>query len=150
MRVSVTTLATWSGLHRDTIRRRLSPLLSGERGEQVDSTQALPMLYGEGERLDPAQEKAMLDKARREQAEIDLQLKRREVIALGECFHVIDAAATACREHLMSLPGRLASVYASESDAMQIERDMESEIRAALNHVVCALEAFKAKEGPTA
>jgi hypothetical protein len=76
-------------------------------------------------------------------AELEYKQKQRDLISIEECFHVIDAAATACREHLMSLPGRLASVYASESDAMRIESDMDEEIRKALTHVTDALAQFK-------
>lgn len=146
MQVSATTLSTWTGIHRDTIRKRLSSIMTGQRGELVDSVQALPLLYGAtGERLDPVQEKARLDRTRREAAEIDLELKRRSVIALSEVFDVIDIAGTAFREHMMGLPGRFASLFAAETDARVIEREMEAEIRTALEHISNSKDRFEVK-----
>lgn len=143
MQVTVTTLSSWTGLHRDTIRKRLAPLLTGTRGETVDSVEALPLIFGAGERLDPAQEKAKLDRAKREAAEIDLQLKRREVIRLTDCFKVIDVAAVNFRDHLLCLPGRFAAVFSGETDPREIERVMDEEIRQALTHLTDAKPRFE-------
>ena len=142
MQVSITTLATWTGVHRDTLRKRLSALLTGERGEQVDSAKALPLIYGDGERLDPQQEKARLDRTRRELAELEYKQKQRELVHVGDARKVIDIAATSCREHLMGIPGRFADIFASESDARQIESDLEREIRAALTRIAEARDRF--------
>jgi hypothetical protein len=76
-------------------------------------------------------------------AELEFKARQRELISLAECHNVIDIAATACREHLMGIPGRFASIFASESDPMQIERDMESEIRQALEHIADAISKFR-------
>jgi len=142
MQVSITTLSTWTGLHRDTIRKRLSALLTGEHGEQLDSAKALPLIYGDGERLDPQQEKARLDRTRRELAELDCKAKQRELIHVDDAKKVIDFAATSCREHLMGIPGRFADIFAAETDARQIESDLEAEIRAALMRIAEARDRF--------
>ena len=135
MRTTIATLSTWTGIHRDTIRRRLAPLLTGERGEQVDSVQALPLIYGDGERLDGAQERARLDRARRESQELANQARRKELIALSDCLKVIDAAAGACREHMMGIPSRWADELAHETDPFVINSILEREIRTALTLV---------------
>lgn len=75
-------------------------------------------------------------------AELDYKAKQRELIPISECHAVIDIAATACREHLMGIPGRFASLFAAEADPMKIEQDLETEIRAALEHVADALTKF--------
>lgn len=74
-------------------------------------------------------------------AELEYQQKRGELIRLDTVFAVIDAAATACREHMMGLPGRWASILAAETDERTIERMMEQEIRAALTHIADAKHA---------
>jgi hypothetical protein len=143
MQVSLATLSAWTGLHRDTISKRLSSLLTGKRGETVDSVEALPLIFGSGGKLDPAQEKARLDKFKRQAAGIDLQLKRREVILLSECFAAIDAGVLVCRERLLCIPGRFAAILADETDPMTIERTMDAEIRQALNDIADTGEQFR-------
>ena len=135
MRVSVTTLAGWTGQHRDTVKRKIASLLSGERGELVDSVTALPLIYGDGERLDGAQERARLDRARRESTELANAARRKELIALSDCLKVIDAAAVACREHMMGIPSRWSDELAHEIDPFVINSILEREIRTALTHV---------------
>lgn len=142
MRTTITTLSTWTGIHRDTIRKRLASILTGQHAEQVDSTKALPLIYGDGVRLDAAQEKAALDKVRRGLATLEFKKRQGELIEVQELMKVIDTCATACREHLLGLPSRFADIFASESDARAIEETMEAEIRAALHRVADSAERF--------
>jgi hypothetical protein len=75
-------------------------------------------------------------------AELDFKQKQGELIHVESVFKVIDTAATSCREHLMGIPGRFASIFAAEVDAMKIEQDLESEIRTALQHIADAKDRF--------
>lgn len=76
-------------------------------------------------------------------AELEYKQKQGELIHLSEVFRIIDTAGTSFREHLMGLPGRFASIFAAESDAMKIEAEMDSEIRQALTHIANAKDRFK-------
>ena len=75
-------------------------------------------------------------------AELEYKAKQRELIRVEDVFKVIDVAATSCREHLMGIPGRFASIFASETDARKIEEDLEAEIRTALTHIADARDRF--------
>jgi hypothetical protein len=75
-------------------------------------------------------------------AELEFKQKQGELIHVESVFKVIDTAATSCREHLMGIPGRFASIFAAEVDAMKIEQDLEAEIRTALQHIADAKDRF--------
>jgi hypothetical protein len=75
-------------------------------------------------------------------AELDFKQKQGELIHVESVFKVIDTAATSCREHLMGIPGRFASIFAAEVDVMKIEQDLEAEIRTALQHIADAKDRF--------
>jgi hypothetical protein len=143
MRTSITTLSEWTGISRDTIRKRIGAILTGQHGEQVDSAKALPLIYGDGERLDPGQEKAKLDKVKRGLASLEFKLKQRELITVEDACKIIDIAATSCREHLMGIPGRWADILAAETDARAVEEILEREIRAGLQNVADARDRFQ-------
>lgn len=141
MLVTITTLSTWTGQHRDTIRKRLGPILTGQHGEQVDSVKALPLIYGGSEKLDPAQERAALDKVKRGLAMLEFKQKEKALIPIEVVFKVIDAATLATREALMGIPGRFAAILAAETDEREIERLLDGEIRQALTNLVNAKRA---------
>jgi hypothetical protein len=73
-------------------------------------------------------------------AELEYKQKRAELIAIESVYRVLDSAVTACREHLMGIPGRYASILAAESDARTIETLLETEIRRALEQISEAKE----------
>ena len=75
-------------------------------------------------------------------AELEYKTKQRELVHVEDARKVIDIAATSCREHLMGIPGRFASIFAAEVDAMKIEQDLETEIRTALQHIANARDRF--------
>ena len=71
---SLNEIANWTGIDRRTVGKRLESLepVKGEgRAMLYETRQALPLLYLEnGERLDPGQELARLNAARRRQIEM--------------------------------------------------------------------------------
>lgn len=68
-------------------------------------------------------------------AEIEYKQKRGQLISEQAVFQVIETAATAFREQLLSIPGRYASIFAAESNAKTIEHVLENELRKALEQV---------------
>lgn len=140
MQTSITRLSELTGISRDTIRKRLAPILTGAHAEQVDSVKALPLIFG-SERLDPAQERAALDKVKRGLAMLEFKQKEKEVIPIQVVFKVIDAATIATREALMNIPGRFAAILAAETDEREIERLLDTEIRQAIQNMVNAKRA---------
>lgn len=112
MIVSINKLAELTGKSRNTIRKRLAPLLSESDSptlaHALDSVRALSLIYGEGaEGLDPQQEKALLDRTRRELAELDLEERRGHLIAAETVSQKWDTIAANIRAKLLNLPGRL-------------------------------------------
>ena len=112
MLVSINKLAELTGKSRNTIRKRLAPLLSESDSQTVahalDSARALALIFGEGaEGLDPAQERALLDRTRRELAELDLDTRRGHLIAAETVSQKWDSIAANIRAKLLNLPGRL-------------------------------------------
>jgi hypothetical protein len=75
-------------------------------------------------------------------AEIEYKTKQRELIHVDDAKKVIDVAATSCREHLLGIPGRFASIFAAEMDARKIEQELGAEIRTALEHIANARDRF--------
>lgn len=68
-------------------------------------------------------------------AEIEYKQKRGQLISEQAVFQVIETAASAFREQLLSIPGRYASIFAAENNAKTIEHVLENELRKALEQV---------------
>jgi phage terminase Nu1 subunit (DNA packaging protein) len=134
MQCSINQLSELTGRDRRTIKRRIEALPTDDQG-RYDSTQALPLLYGSKGELDPSQERAKLDQARRELAELEFSKRRGALIEEGTVFRVVESAATACREHLLTIPGRMADSLAAEANARSIEATLNQEIRSALERI---------------
>jgi hypothetical protein len=90
--------------------------------------------------LEMAEAKAKKESYLAHLAELEYKQKRAELIAIESVYRVLDSAVTACREHLMGIPGRYASILAAESDARTIETLLETEIRRALEQISEAKE----------
>ena len=121
MLVSINKLSELTGKSRNTIRKRLAPLLSESDSptlaHALDSTRALSLIYGEGaEGLDPAQERALLDRTRREIAELDLEERRGHLIPAETVSEKWTSIAGNVRSKLLNLPGRLTtSAYGTDT-----------------------------------
>jgi hypothetical protein len=83
MKITISALSDLTGFDRRTISRRLADLKcedKGKGGKFYQSDHALSTLYGGGgENLDPAQERALLDNARRRLTELEFSKRR------GDC-----------------------------------------------------------------
>lgn len=85
--------------------------------------------------LDMAEARAKKESYLAHLAEIEYKQKRGELISEQAVFQVIETAASAFREQLLSIPGRYAAIFAAEGNAKTIEQVLDTELRKALEQV---------------
>lgn len=147
--VRIQELSELTGYNRAAVRRAidrvgLQPAASdaaaaaGFRSNSItfNSELALRALYGEAEALDPSQEKAALDRTRRELAELQLAERRHEMVPADAVRTAITSAAMQVRSQLMALPSRLAADLTSMQSMRSIEKLLSEEINSALSDLV--------------
>jgi hypothetical protein len=139
--IGINELAQLTGKRRQSIR----PVLEAagieatpgpHRAKLYPSDRALAVLYTGGDRLDPSQERAALDRVRRERAELDLAREKREVVGIKVAAdHWINHLLIA-RSHLLSLPNQLAFECAADADArMQLRTVADRIVRRVLTEL---------------
>ncbi len=112
--ISISQAAELTGHGRATVRRRADAAglasREGVKGARLfDSRDLLPVALGlTGDKLDPGQERAMLDRTRRQVAEVQLAERRRELVPREAVIACWQAALGVCRARLLALPTRLA------------------------------------------
>ena len=143
MLVTVSTLADWTSIERRTIRRRLSsmpPVQTKGRAQYFDSARALAAIYGLGEdRLDPGQEKALLDKARREAVNISIDRQVGALVELSEVKAFVDDATMTFRRQLSDVPARISPGLSLKTDD-GIRRVLEHEFRDILEELASKMD----------
>lgn len=119
-RLSIVQLSLLTGIDRRTVSSKLTearvPFEPGaHKSKLYRPSEALPQLYknrDEPERDQNAsqldEEKLLLQRAKREKAELDLAERRREVIPLAEITAAVSREYTFVRSQLRGLPSRLA------------------------------------------
>jgi hypothetical protein len=137
MIVSINRLAELTGKSRNTIRKRLAPMLNETDGQKVahalDSQRALALIYGEGAGdLDPMQEKALLDRARRHLAELEIEERKKTLIPADQVSRQWDSVAAAIRAKLLNLPGRLTTITYGAATFQEAEKQARTLIHEAL------------------
>lgn len=85
--------------------------------------------------LDPAQEKAKLDRKRTELVDLQLQEKKGILIPADEVEKTWSDQVVACRSKMLGIPNRLSAQLAVITDPHVIEAKLESTIREALNEL---------------
>lgn len=135
-------MADWTGLDRRTIRKRLEQVPSKpgpNRALLFDSRSALPLLYGIGTaddaRLDPSAEKARLDAARADLAEIERDKKRGALVEADEVAEAWGNQIQIAKGRLLSLPPRLAPDLARVTDQRAAERLLRKAITEVLHEL---------------
>lgn len=90
--------------------------------------------YGEDgvQKLNPAQEKALLDKTRRERAEIELQLERGEVVRIGDVCNELEKELITVRQKLIAIPNKLATKLVPVDSPQEIQEILTAAILDAL------------------
>ncbi len=121
-----------TGFDRRKVRRRLETLEPEKKGRSYlcNSHEALRLLYGDGGdgKLDPQQERAALDRARREAVEMDNKRKSGELVPVDEVTEAWGKLVTNTRAKLLGLPTRLAPRLLSQREMRDIERTLKDAI----------------------
>ena len=139
MQITVSKIHELTGIDRRTITKRLGPLTPDNQGKQghfYSSEKALPLVFCVGSQgLDPAQEKALLDRTRRELLELDLEIKRRNAIPADVVQTHWEGMIANTRAKLLNLPGRLATSVFGSSTVQDAERSARNLIHEALQEM---------------
>lgn len=75
----------------------------------------------DGGRLDPGQEKALLDKTRREQAQLDLQKKRGGLVEIPEVIAGLNTVLSVVRQKLFTIPVKAAKDLSIEDNPKKVQ-----------------------------
>ena len=142
MLATVNHLADLTGLDRRTVTRRLSSVPGVLEGDarKWDTREALPILYGAGpeDRLDPAQEKAQLDRARRLAVETESRVRNGELLEAAEVQALWVSHVGIAKGRLLALPSRLAPAVIGLGDLRTIEAVIREAIHEALTELSAA------------
>ena len=130
MLMSINKLSEVSGRDRRTITKRLSGIAPSEDGK-YDSAMALQAIFNP-EELNPLQERALLDKARRELAELTKAERTRELVPAPVVQEHWAQMIAAARGKLLNLPGRLAATAVGVATIQEAERAARELINEAL------------------
>ena len=135
--LSVSYLSEITGVDRRKARARLEPLKPTKQGTAhlYESRDALRLLLADasnGERLDPSRERALLDRARREQIEVENRRRAGELIEAARVGEIWAKHIETAKGRLLSIPGANAGkLFRAESVA-----DIEQRLRDALMSVM--------------
>ncbi len=88
-----------------------------------------------GERIDYNTERAKLTRAKRQNEEYDLAIKRRELHTSEEIDRVMTAMLMNFRSRLFSLPSKLAPILSKKTDTAEISSLMKRQIDEALTEL---------------
>ena len=139
MKISISKLHELTGIDRRTITRRLSPLTpdnQGNVGHFYDSAEALRLVFGVGSGdLDPQQEKALLDRTRRELLEIEVDIKKQNIIPADIVQTHWEKLIANCRAQLLNLPNRLATKVVGAATHQEAEREARILVHEALHEL---------------
>ena len=116
--IGVNELQKLTGQAQKTVTERLKAAgIEGTPGPrnsiQYESDQALSVLLCGGRRLDPGQEKARLDKTRREVQELVLAEKRGELVSRAAVLETWQSVLASVRAKFLSLPTKGATMAMS-------------------------------------
>lgn len=137
MKVSISQLSDLTGRDRRFIRSRLADLPSeqGEKGAILyESRDALPALFS-STRLDPGVERARLDAARANLAELALRQKEGELLLASEVESVWSGMILNVRSKLLALPTRLAPELVHIRDQSEIAARLKAVIHECLHEI---------------
>ena len=130
---SIQAMAVELGIARNTLARAIDRLevkpvreeVVGNRTNRFYRMRDVCGIKGDGDRLDPAQERAMLDKQRREKLEIETAELEGRLHDRDECKAAAIGVWMVARETMMAAPARMGV-------DRETEAKMEDEIRDAL------------------
>ena len=135
MKTSISQLSDLTGFDRRTISKRLAHLDAedkGTRGKWYESDSALRTLYAGDAGLDPQQERALLDAAKRRLADLEYAKRRGDLVPWETVDKALFTGVATMKSRLQGIAGQYSAIFAAESDAKKIEQILDAEIYAAL------------------
>ena len=150
---SISQLAEMTGFDRMTISKRLEHMKhepGNKRAKLYETRDALPILYKFGavdsERLDPQQEKAMLDRERRLIVELDRQVKEGKLVDIDQVENGWISVVSVIKGRFLAFPSRIAPELLDISDMRRIEDLLRSEVTYILEEIADAKPAVSSAE----
>ena len=137
-------LVDLTGLDRRTVAKKLAsvPALIEGGVKKWDTSAALKLLYGVGvgdnEKLDPQQEKAALDRARRLAVETESRVRMGALLEATDVQALWVAQVGIAKGRLLALPSRLAPAVIGLGDLRSIEAVIREAIHEALTELSAA------------
>lgn len=141
MLATVNHLSDLTGLDRRTVTKRLAatPALMDGDSRKWDTRAALPVLYGilgsDEEKLDPQQERARLDKARRETVEKENRKRAAELLEASDVAARWAHVGTMIKGRMLAIPSQMAPRLAG----MHAEKDIHEALRLAITAALAEL-----------
>lgn len=140
--------AELTGKAPKTIRKLLAPITpkhGPNRSLLWETKEALPLIYGitanDGERLDPQQEKARLDRERRMIVELERAEKEGRLVDVdvvrGEWLSLIAIA----KSRFLALPTRQAQQFIGLSELREAESRLRAVVHDGLSELACDVRA---------
>lgn len=136
MQITINRLSELTGIHRDTIRKRCSGLIpEGKRGVEIESTQALALIYGVDNDYDYDTEKARLTHHQANIASLEEEIKRKNLLPADVVQSHWESLAANTRGKMLNIPGRLANSVMGAETVQEAERAAMELIREALEEL---------------
>lgn len=138
-------MSEMTGMDASHISDRLKNLEATlqDRAPMYPSAEALQLIYGAtGKSLDPAEERAALDRSRRRAIEMRTAERRGQLIHCDRVAALWAGQVQIARGRLLSLPSRLAPEVVRAGDVVTAERLM----REAIREILAELAATSADE----
>jgi hypothetical protein len=136
-------LAEVTGFDRKTVDKRLQglPYQKGPKGAHLyDASEALPILFipQETSEIEKEMQEAQLrrERALAEKAEIDVAIKRKQLVPIDEVAATVAKEYAYTRARLLSIPTKLALPLARITDPATIKDELDSAIAEALADLV--------------
>jgi hypothetical protein len=143
---SISQLAEETGFDRRTIAERLGKLDYKKEGRShlYDSREALPKIYIRDADDDLEKEMALAqlrkERALAEKAEIDVQVRLKELVPIEEVAASVAREYTYVRARILAMPTKLAKPVSMESDPQDVKRILDEAIAEVLEALVADCE----------
>jgi phage terminase Nu1 subunit (DNA packaging protein) len=110
------------------IRERVHREYAKQRGEDLNG------------RLDGAQEKARLSKLQADKVEMELAVRSKELIEIGQVKTAAFDMIMRCRARLLRLPSAITPLLIGQTDRVSVQNTIDTGVRDALNELSVAWE----------
>ena len=151
-RVSTAQVAWLCRVKPETASRKLreahlEPVAKDGRTTWWDPRDAVPVVLGVGQGLVPSAEKARLDRASADLKELDLQIRRGELVPAGDTPVAMRALAKHIWSHVDRIPAAVASKLAREATPVGCQRIVAGAVRTALTALASDGRALGRRRG---